>query len=82
MKSYRTLTLLVCALIALCFVGSLSAQTTTTLYGTVSDKTGAIVPGAQVTATNTGTNLARSAQTTRKARTASTSCRSAPTPSK
>ena len=63
MKSCRTLTLLVCALISLCFVVSLSAQTTTTLYGTVSDKTGAIVPGAQVTATNTGTNLARSAQT-------------------
>ena len=64
MKSYKTLTLLVCALITLCFVVSVSAQTTTTLYGTVSDKTGAIVPGAQVTATNTGTNLARSAQTT------------------
>ena len=63
MKSCRTLTLLVCALISLCFVVSLSAQTTTTLYGTVSDRSGAIVPGAQVTATNTGTNLARSAQT-------------------
>jgi hypothetical protein len=39
------------------------AQTTTTVYGTVSDKSGAVVPGAQVTATNTGTNLARTAQT-------------------
>ncbi len=40
-----------------------SAQTTTTLYGTVTDKSGAIVPGAQVTATNVGTNQSRTAQT-------------------
>ncbi len=40
-----------------------SAQTTTTLYGTVTDKTGATVPNVQVTATNTGTNFTRSAQT-------------------
>jgi hypothetical protein len=41
----------------------LNAQTTTTLYGTVTDKSGASVPGAQVTATNVGTNQSRTAQT-------------------
>ncbi len=41
----------------------LAAQTTTTLYGTVSDKTGAVIPNAQVTAVNTGTNLTRTAET-------------------
>ena len=39
------------------------AQTTTTLLGTVTDKSGAVVPNADVTATNTGTNLARTAKT-------------------
>ncbi len=39
----------------------LNAQiTTTTLFGTVTDKTGAMVAGADVTATNTGTNFVRS----------------------
>ncbi len=41
----------------------LSAQTTTTLYGTVIDRSGAVVPNAQVTAQNLGTNLTRTAQT-------------------
>jgi len=41
----------------------LNAQTTTTLLGTVSDKSGAIVPGAEVTAANTGTNLVRATKT-------------------
>ena len=40
----------------------LHAQTTTTLYGTVTDKSGASVPGAQVTATNVGTNQSRVVQ--------------------
>jgi hypothetical protein len=44
----------------------LSAQTTTTLYGTVTDKSGAIVPGAQVVATNIGTNQSRTAQTSQE----------------
>jgi Carboxypeptidase regulatory-like domain/TonB dependent receptor len=41
----------------------LNAQTTTTLLGTVTDKTGAVVPNADVTATNAGTNLSRTAKT-------------------
>ena len=46
------------------FAGLLAhAQTTTTLLGTVTDKTGGVVPGAEVTATNTGTNQTRTAQT-------------------
>jgi hypothetical protein len=40
-----------------------AAQTTTTLLGTVTDKTGAVVPGAQVVATNAGTRLTRTMQT-------------------
>ena len=42
----------------------LGAQiTTTTISGTVLDRSGGTVPGAQVTATNTETHLSRSAQT-------------------
>ena len=40
-----------------------TAQTTTTLFGTVTDRTSAVLPGVQVTATNVGTNLTRTAQT-------------------
>ncbi|HEV3200147.1 MAG TPA: carboxypeptidase regulatory-like domain-containing protein [Bryobacteraceae bacterium] len=49
----------------LCLVTApfLAAQTTTTLYGTVTDRSGAVVPGAQVTARNVATNLMRSAET-------------------
>jgi hypothetical protein len=56
----------VCSFVALLCLTSaqfLAAQTTTTLYGTVTDRSGAIVPGAQVTAKNLGTNLTRSAET-------------------
>jgi hypothetical protein len=51
--------------VAVCFLwaSTLAAQTTTTLYGTVTDKTGAVVPNAAVTATNVGTNQARTIQT-------------------
>src|ERR1017187_4225856 len=51
------------ALICLVRAPFLSAQTTTTLYGAVTDKTGAIVPGAEVTATNIDTNFSRGAKT-------------------
>src|SRR5690349_8560425 len=37
--------------------------TTTVIYGTVTDSTGAVVPNARVTAINSDTNLSRSAQT-------------------
>lgn len=55
-------------LIIICFLGlatiALSAQiTTTTLVGTVTDKTGAVVVDAKVTATNSGTNVSRSVNT-------------------
>src|SRR5260370_17255869 len=44
--------------------GVLNAQiTTATLAGTVTDKTGAVVIDAKVTATNTGTTLQRSVKT-------------------
>ncbi len=49
-------------LVLLLLAASAAAQTTTTLLGTVTDKTGAVVPGAQVVATNTGTNLTRTTQ--------------------
>jgi hypothetical protein len=53
---------------ALCVLGLmpslLNAQiTTTNLFGTVTDKTGAVIADAQVTATNTGTSIARSVKT-------------------
>src|SRR5215469_4772388 len=54
--------------LGMCFLGlaslALHAQvTTTTMIGTVADKTGAVVATARVTATNTGTNLERSVNT-------------------
>src|ERR1022692_4680135 len=51
--------------VLLCLIAApfLAAQTSTTLYGTVTDRSGALVPGAQVMAKNLGTNLTRTAQT-------------------
>ena len=54
--------------VALCFflvwTSTLSAQVTTgDILGTVTDQTGAVVPNATVTATNTGTAQQRTAQT-------------------
>jgi Carboxypeptidase regulatory-like domain len=61
-------TMKIARFIGLCVLGftaiSVAAQvTTTTLLGTVIDKTGAVVVDAKVTATNTGTNLQRSVKT-------------------
>ena len=52
------------ASVCILFVGSLSAQTATSgaILGTVADPSGAIVPGAQVQLTNTGTNSKLSTQ--------------------
>ena len=41
----------------------LQAQATGTINGSVYDSTGALIPGATVTVTNTGTNQTRSATT-------------------
>jgi hypothetical protein len=54
--------------ICICVAGlaslALHAQiTTTTIVGTVADKSGAVIPDAHVTATNTGTNLRRTVNT-------------------
>src|SRR5688500_3129633 len=59
-KSFRWLWLL-CALL---FATNAAAQTTTgTIMGSVKDSTGAMLPGATVTATNVGTGFSRSATT-------------------
>jgi len=51
-------------LLGLCLlVSALEAQTTGSFLGTVNDPSGAVIAGANVTATNTGTGLRRSAQT-------------------
>src|SRR5689334_3167537 len=42
---------------------SVAQITTTVIYGTVTDSSGAVVPTAQVTAINSDTNLSRSAET-------------------
>jgi len=41
----------------------LHAQTTTTLFGSVTDKTGGVIPSAHVTATQLGTNFSRTTDT-------------------
>jgi hypothetical protein len=51
-------------LLSLCGFGTAAAQTTTaSISGTVTDERQAVVPGASVTARNTGTGITRTAQT-------------------
>src|SRR5262245_20920768 len=54
--------LLVSCLGALAYVSGLFAQATGTIHGTVYDATGAVVPGADITATNTNTGESRTAK--------------------
>src|SRR5215469_16883116 len=62
MKSVKTLLLGV--LLLSLFVVYVAAQIETgTLSGTVTDPSGAVVPGAKITATNTGTGLTRTVNT-------------------
>ncbi len=52
-------------LVTLMMAATLSAQNiTATITGTVTDATGAVIPGATVTATNTATGLTRTVQST------------------
>ncbi len=60
----KAVVLLLAGLLSFWSLPRASAQTTTTIYGAVTDRSGASVPGAQVTVTNTGTNQVRTAQTT------------------
>src|SRR5436305_2323162 len=60
----KVLLLVVCSLFILLAVSpSFGQVTTTNMIGTVTDSTGATVPGAQVTITNTGTGYTRSTKT-------------------
>ena len=61
--------LAVCVVLALGASAPLSAQTVTgTIMGTVTDNTGGVVPGVNVTAVNTGTNFNRNHITDEKGR--------------
>src|SRR5687767_13290925 len=57
----KKITHLACALLALCL--PVLAQTLGEISGIVTDSTGAVVVGATITATNTGTAAAREAKT-------------------
>ena len=62
LKNSRTLKFSIYTLILLLTVtvGSVSAQLTTgTITGTITDETGALLPGVDVTLTNTDTGLTR-----------------------
>src|SRR4026209_1738804 len=55
----RTLAIFVAVVISMGAAVLKAQVTTATVYGLVRDSTGAVLPGASVTATNQGTNLAR-----------------------
>lgn len=56
-----TLSLMTCLVLS---AGLVRAQVTTAdVVGTVTDNTGAVLPNAKITVTNTGTNIARTATT-------------------
>jgi hypothetical protein len=64
MRVGKVLLLVVCSLFILLAVSlSFGQVTTTNMIGTVTDSTGATVPGAQVTITNTGTGYTRTTKT-------------------
>ena len=58
----KILAVLACALL-FCVFAARSQQNTADILGTVTDTSGAIIPGASVTLTNTGTNISQTAQT-------------------
>ena len=62
MRQVRPLSVLFLCLCVGAVSRPLFAQATGTIYGTVYDASGAAVPGAQITARNSGTNAIRSAQ--------------------
>ena len=62
MRSKTLVVLLFVGLLAFAVTGVQAQITSTTLVGTVSDSTGAVVPGAQVSATNVDTNFKRTVQ--------------------
>ena len=65
MRAVKVLAVVVCVIA----LGSLPASaqvptaSTAVVQGTVSDATGAVIPGAQVTLTDTATNISRSTTT-------------------
>jgi hypothetical protein len=64
MRVGKVLLVVVCSLFVLLAVSpSIGQVTTTNMIGTVTDSTGATVPGAQVTITNTGTGYTRTTKT-------------------
>jgi len=63
MREKLLLAVCLCLLLMLSGTGLGAQMTSTTLYGQVTDATGAVVPGAEVSATNTDTNLSRKVQT-------------------
>jgi hypothetical protein len=60
-KSYFN-SVLICVAVALTANFALAQGTTGSIYGTVTDASGAIVPDATITATNTATNISRTAK--------------------